>query len=103
MYIYVINFKACLHCINFVPRIKTDYQEEVEALKRTQNLQKVRLSVIKFSITVSSVDSITCITMLERFSKATANIKDFLHNKDHIFSKNVNVHWVPANNIIGAA
>ena len=26
---------------NPVPRMKTDYQEEVEALKRTQSLQKV--------------------------------------------------------------
>ena len=56
-------------------RVKTDYQEEVQALKRTQELQKVKAKVIK----------ITCFGLLsDVFSKRDMKL-DSLIMKSPLF------------------
>lgn len=39
--------------VTLICRVKTDYQEEVEALKRTQELQKVLSSLLVLRIIVT--------------------------------------------------
>lgn len=40
--LYLVPF-ALMGLVTVICRVKTDYQEEVEALKRTQELQKVKV------------------------------------------------------------
>ena len=45
--LYHVSF-ALMGLVTVICRVKTDYQEEVEALKRTQELQKVLSSSLVF-------------------------------------------------------